>query len=78
MAAALVVLVAGRGSGGTNTSGTVTTQLSLHAFVRPSDAAGMPYALLLDTDRCGRAIGEVILPDRRTLNRGLVRTGLAW
>lgn len=29
-------------------------------------------------DRYGRAIGEVILPDGRNLNRELVRSGLAW
>ena len=29
-------------------------------------------------DRYGRAIGEVILPDGRILNRELVRSGLAW
>ena len=31
-----------------------------------------------DTDRYGRTVGEVILPDGRSLNRELVRAGLAW
>lgn len=29
-------------------------------------------------DRYGRTVGEVILPDGRSLNRELVRAGLAW
>jgi hypothetical protein len=29
-------------------------------------------------DRYGRLVGEVLLPDGRSLNRELVRTGLAW
>lgn len=32
----------------------------------------------LDTDRYGRTIGLVILPDRRILNKELLRAGLAW
>ncbi|WP_226989333.1 thermonuclease family protein [Desulfuromonas sp. TF] len=31
-----------------------------------------------DTDRYGRTVGEVILPDGRSLNRELVREGYAW
>jgi endonuclease YncB( thermonuclease family) len=31
-----------------------------------------------DTDRYGRSVGEVILPDGRSLNRELVRSGYAW
>ncbi len=31
-----------------------------------------------DVDRYGRTVGEVILPDGRSLNRELVRAGLAW
>lgn len=31
-----------------------------------------------DTDRYGRPVGEVVLPDGRSLNRELVRAGLAW
>lgn len=31
-----------------------------------------------DIDRWGRIVGEVILPDGRSLNRELVRAGLAW
>ena len=31
-----------------------------------------------DTDRYGRTVGEVILPDGRSLNHELVRAGLAW
>ncbi len=31
-----------------------------------------------DTDRYGRTVAEVILPDGRSLNRELVRAGLAW
>lgn len=30
------------------------------------------------TDRYGRTVGEVFLPDGRSLNRELVRQGLAW
>ena len=31
-----------------------------------------------DTDRFGRMVAEVILPDGRLLNREMVREGLAW
>ena len=31
-----------------------------------------------DTDRYGRTVGEVILPDGRNLNHEIVRAGLAW
>jgi len=31
-----------------------------------------------DTDRYGRTVAEVILPDGRSLNREMVRSGLAW
>ncbi|WP_461395495.1 thermonuclease family protein [Deferrisoma sp.] len=31
-----------------------------------------------DRDRYGRVVGEVILPDGRSLNRELVSAGLAW
>jgi endonuclease YncB( thermonuclease family) len=31
-----------------------------------------------DTDRYGRLVGEVVLPDGRSLNQELVRAGLAW
>jgi micrococcal nuclease len=31
-----------------------------------------------DTDRYGRTVAEVILPDGRSLNREMVREGLAW
>lgn len=34
--------------------------------------------LVRDVDRYGRTVGEVILPDGRSLNRELVRAGLAW
>lgn len=34
--------------------------------------------LVRDVDRYGRTVGEVILPDQRSLNRELVRAGLAW
>ena len=33
---------------------------------------------VLDVDRYGRTVGEVILPDGRVLNHELVRAGLAW
>ncbi len=33
---------------------------------------------ILDRDRYGRTVGEVLLPDGRSLNRELVRAGLAW
>lgn len=32
----------------------------------------------VDTDRYGRAVAEVTLPDGRSLNRELVRRGMAW
>ncbi|NKE70185.1 thermonuclease family protein [Candidatus Manganitrophus noduliformans] len=32
----------------------------------------------VDVDRYGRIVGEVILPDGRSLNRKLVKAGLAW
>src|SRR5262249_48224820 len=31
-----------------------------------------------DTDRYGRLVGDVLLPDGRSLNQELVRAGLAW
>jgi endonuclease YncB( thermonuclease family) len=31
-----------------------------------------------DTDRYGRTVAEVILPDGRSMNREMVRQGLAW
>jgi micrococcal nuclease len=31
-----------------------------------------------DVDQYGRTVGEVILPDGKSLNRELVRAGLAW
>jgi endonuclease YncB( thermonuclease family) len=34
--------------------------------------------LVRDVDRYGRTVGEVILPDGRSLNRELVRARLAW
>jgi micrococcal nuclease len=34
--------------------------------------------LVRDTDRYGRMVGEVLLPDGRSLNQELVRAGLAW
>jgi micrococcal nuclease len=33
---------------------------------------------VLDTDRYGRSIGIVTLPDGRKLNHELVRSGFAW
>jgi micrococcal nuclease len=33
---------------------------------------------LRDVDQYGRTVGEVILPDGKSLNRELVRAGLAW
>lgn len=32
----------------------------------------------LDTDRCGRTIGMVTLPDGKVLNKELLKVGLAW
>ncbi|MHB8709372.1 MAG: thermonuclease family protein [Desulfuromonadales bacterium] len=32
----------------------------------------------MDTDRYGRTVGEVILPDSTSLNKALVATGYAW
>lgn len=34
--------------------------------------------LVRDVDRYGRTVGEVVLPDGRSLSRELVRAGLAW
>ena len=34
--------------------------------------------LVRDLDRYGRTVGEVVLPGGRSLNRELVRAGLAW
>src|SRR4029434_2766430 len=31
-----------------------------------------------DTDRYGRLVGEVLLPDGRSLNQELVKAGMAW
>src|SRR4051812_23345472 len=31
-----------------------------------------------DTDRYGRTVAEVVLPDGRSLNREMVRAGYAW
>ncbi len=31
-----------------------------------------------DLDRYGRTVGEVLLPDGRSLNRELVKAGFAW
>ncbi len=33
---------------------------------------------VMDRDRYGRTVGEVLLPDGRTLNRKLVKAGFAW
>ncbi len=33
---------------------------------------------VLDRDRYGRTVGEVLLPDGRSLNRELVKAGFAW
>ncbi len=33
---------------------------------------------VMDRDRYGRTVGEVLLPDGRSLNHELVRVGLAW
>ncbi len=33
---------------------------------------------VMDRDRYGRTVGEVLLPDGRSLNRELVRAGFAW
>jgi len=33
---------------------------------------------VMDRDRYGRTVGEVLLPDGRSLNHELVRAGLAW
>ena len=33
---------------------------------------------VVTTDRYGRTVGEVVLPDGRSLNQELVRAGYAW
>ncbi len=33
---------------------------------------------VVDRDRYGRTVGEVLLPDGRSLNRELVKAGFAW
>ncbi len=33
---------------------------------------------VMDRDRYGRTVGEVLLPDGRSLNRELVKAGFAW
>ncbi len=33
---------------------------------------------VMDQDRYGRTVGEVVLPDGRVLNHKLVKAGLAW
>ena len=40
--------------------------------------AGIVRVKPLDTDRYGRTVAEVILPDGRSLNYEMVRAGLAW
>ena len=34
--------------------------------------------MIRDTDRYGRLVGEVLLPDGRSLNQELVKAGMAW
>jgi micrococcal nuclease len=34
--------------------------------------------IIRDTDRYGRVVGEVLLPDGRSLNQELVKAGMAW
>jgi endonuclease YncB( thermonuclease family) len=34
--------------------------------------------VIRDTDRYGRVVGEVLLPDDRSLNQELVKAGMAW
>ena len=34
--------------------------------------------IVQDTDRYGRLVGDVLLPDGRSLNQELVRAGMAW
>ena len=34
--------------------------------------------VIRDTDRYGRVVGEVLLPDGRSLNQELVKAGMAW
>ncbi len=53
--------------------GTVARQFTAeHAFGRTVTVK------VHDTDRYGRTVGEVILPDGDSLNYELVRAGLAW
>lgn len=47
-------------------------------FVREHAAQKQVTVKVVDTDRYGRSIGEIFLPDGSSLNRMLVQEGYAW
>ncbi len=49
------------------------------SVVAPALVFGQKVAVnVMDQDRYGRTVAEVILPDGRVLNHELVKAGLAW
>lgn len=47
-------------------------------FVQELAAAQLVTVKVFDTDKYGRSVGDVFLPDGRNLNREIVRAGYAW
>lgn len=47
-------------------------------FVLDLAALKIVTVTVVDTDRYGRSVGNVILPDGRNLNREIVKAGYAW
>lgn len=47
-------------------------------FVLDMAAMKIVTVTVVDTDRYGRSVGDVILPDGRNLNREIVKAGYAW
>lgn len=47
-------------------------------YVLDMTALKIVTVLVKDTDQYGRTVGDVILPDGRTLNREIVKAGYAW
>ncbi|MBI5596627.1 MAG: thermonuclease family protein [Elusimicrobia bacterium] len=48
------------------------------AFTQSLTAGRSVHVVVRETDDYGRLLGTVVLPDGRSLNRELVRAGLAW